>query len=82
MMAQLEHGHCTAYSKSWWLHQPWLKTRVGEGGHTAVGLDPINEGVQPDVLQQGSGVARVFLRPGQTIKLAPLPPCLIALFLQ
>ena len=23
------------------------------GGHTAVGPDPINEGVQPDVLQQG-----------------------------
>ena len=29
------------------------------GGHTAVGLDPINEGVQPDVLQQGrAGMAR------------------------
>ena len=33
--------------------------KSGEGGQTAVGLDPINEGVQPDVLQQGrAGMAR------------------------
>ena len=45
--------------QSWRLHQPWLKTRSGEGGQTAVGLDPINEGVQPDVLQRGrAGMAR------------------------
>ena len=44
--------------QSWWLHQPWLKTSVEEG-QTAVGLDPINEGVQPDVLQRGrAGMAR------------------------
>ena len=30
-----------------------VKIKNEEGGQTAVGLDPINEGVQPDVLQQG-----------------------------
>ena len=58
MMAQLEHGHCTARSTV--LAAPpaiWLKS--GERGQTAVGLDPINEGVQPDVLQRGrAGLAR------------------------
>ena len=44
--------------QSWRLHQPWLD-KSGEGGQTAVGLDPINEGVQPDVLQRGrAGMAR------------------------
>ena len=43
--------------QSWRLHQPWLKT--SGGGQPAVGLDPINEGVQPDVLQRGwAGMAR------------------------
>ena len=32
--------------QSWRLHQPWLQTKSGEGGQTAVGLDPIG-------LQQG-----------------------------
>ena len=27
-----------------------VKDKSGEGGQTAVGLDPINEDVQPDVL--------------------------------
>ena len=35
--------------QSWRLHQPWLKTRVEKEAR----LDPINEGVQPDVLQRG-----------------------------
>ena len=30
-----------------------VKDKSGEGGQTAVGLDPINEGVQLDVLQRG-----------------------------
>ena len=35
-----------------------VKDKSG-GGQTAVGLDPINEGVQPDVLQLGrAGMAR------------------------
>ena len=45
--------------QSWRLHQPWLKTRAEKEAQTAVGLDPINEGVQPDVLQRGrAGMAR------------------------
>ena len=33
--------------------------KSGEGGQTAIRLDPINEGVQPDVLQRGrAGMAR------------------------
>ena len=45
--------------QSWRLHQPWLKTIVREGGHTVVRLYPINEDVQPDVLQRGrAGMAR------------------------
>ena len=40
--------------QSWRLHQPWLKTKVEkEARQTTVGLYPINEGVQPDVLQRG-----------------------------
>ena len=39
----------------WRLHQQWLKTRVEKEAR----LDPINEGVQPDVLQRGrDGMAR------------------------
>ena len=35
-----------------------VKHKSGERGQTAVGLDQINEGVQPDVLQRGrAGVA-------------------------
>ena len=35
-----------------------VKDKSGEGGQTAVGLDPINEGVQPDVQQRDrSGIA-------------------------
>ena len=30
-----------------------VKDKSREGGQTAVGLDPIDEVVQPDVLQQG-----------------------------
>ena len=43
---------------SWQLHQPWLnKDKSGEGDQTAVGLlDPINDDVQPDVLQRGLAV--------------------------
>ena len=31
----------------------WALYKSGEGSQTAVRLDPINEGVQPDVLQRG-----------------------------
>ena len=33
-----------------------VKEKSGEGGQTAVGLDPINDGMQPDVLQRGRAV--------------------------
>ena len=33
--------------------QAMVKDKSGEGGQTAVGLDPINEGVQPDLLKRG-----------------------------
>ena len=59
MMAQLEHGHCTAHSTVLAAPPAMVKDKSGEGSHTAVGLDPINEGVQPDVLQRGrTGMAR------------------------
>ena len=47
MMAQLEHGHCTARSTVLAAPPAMVKDKSGEGGQTAVGLDPINEGVQP-----------------------------------
>ena len=50
MMAQLEHGHCTAHSTVLADPLAMVKDKSGEEGQTAVGLDPINEGVQPDVL--------------------------------
>ena len=53
MMAQLEHGHCTSRSTVLTVPPAMVKDKSGEGGQTAVGLDPINEGVQPDVLQRG-----------------------------
>ena len=46
MMAQLEHGHCTARSTVLAAPPVMVKYKSGEGGQTAVGLDPINEGVQ------------------------------------
>ena len=59
MMAQLEHGHCTTRSTVLAAPPPMVKDKSGEGGQTAVGLDPFNEGVQPDVLQRDrTGMAR------------------------
>ena len=53
MMAQLEHGHCTARSTVLVAPPAMVKDKSGEGGQTAVGLDPIN------VLQRGrAGMAR------------------------
>ena len=59
MIAQLEHGHYTARSTVLAAPPAMVKDKSGEGGQTAVGLDPINEGVQPDVQQRGwAGMAR------------------------
>ena len=52
MMAQLEHGHCTARSTVLAAPPAMVKDESG-GGQTACRLDPINEGVQTDVLQRG-----------------------------
>ena len=58
MMAQVGHGHCTTRSTVLAAPPAMVKDKNG-GGQTAVGLDPINEGVQPDVLQRGlAGMAR------------------------
>ena len=53
MMAQQEHGHCIAHSTVLAAPPAMVKDKSGEGGQTAVRLEPINEGVQPDVLQRG-----------------------------
>ena len=53
MMAQLKCGHCTAHSTLLAAPPAMVKDKNGEGCQTAVGLDQINEGVQPDVLQRG-----------------------------
>ena len=53
MMAQLEHVHCTARNTVLAAPPAMVKDNSGEGGQTEVGLDPLNEGVQPDVLQLG-----------------------------
>ena len=49
MMAKLKRGHCTACSTV------MVKDNNG-GGQTAVGIDPINDGVQPDVFLRGRAV--------------------------
>ena len=51
MMVELKRGHCT--SRSTVLADPpaMVKDKSG-GGQTVVGLDPIYDAVQPDVLQQ------------------------------
>ena len=46
MMAQLEHRHCTDRSTVLAAPPAMVKDKSGEGSQTAVGLDPINEGVQ------------------------------------
>ena len=59
MMAQLEHGYCTVRNTVLAAPPAMVKDKSGEGGQTAIRLDPINEGVQPDVLQRGqAGMAR------------------------
>ena len=54
MMAQLEHGHCTARSTVLAAPPAMVKDKSGEGGQTAVGLDPFNE----DLCTTGCTAAR------------------------
>ena len=59
MMAQLQRGQYTARSSVLAAPPAMVKDKSGEGGQAAVGLDQINEGVQPDVLQRSrAGMAR------------------------
>ena len=51
-MAQLNCGHCTARSTVLASPPAMVKDKIGEGGQTAVGLDPINEGVQPEACSE------------------------------
>ena len=53
MMAQLKPRHCTARCTVLAAPTAMVKDKSGEGDQTAVGLDQINEGVQPYVLQRG-----------------------------
>ena len=48
MMAQLKRGHCTTRSTVLAAPPAMVNDKSGEGGQTAVGLDPINEDMQPD----------------------------------
>ena len=56
MMAQLKRGHCTSRSTLLAAPPAMVKDKSGEGDQTVVGLDPINDGMQPDVLQRGRAV--------------------------
>ena len=68
MMAQLEHGHCTTRSTVLAGPPAMVKDKSAEGGQTAVRLDPINEGVQPDVLQRETYVCvKSFCYLGDTL---------------
>ena len=44
--------------------------KSGRGGQTAVGLDPINDGVQPDVLQRGRAVMSCQISKSQYVRAA------------
>ena len=53
MMAQLKRGHCTARSTVLAAPPVMVKDKSGEGDKTAVGLDPINEGVRMYCIEVG-----------------------------
>ena len=54
MMTKLKRGYCTARSTV--LAAPPAMVKKSRVGQTAVGLNRINDGVQPDVLQLGRAV--------------------------
>ena len=56
MMEKLKRGHCTTRSTVLAAPPAMVKDKSGEGSQTAVGLYPINDAVQPDVLQQGRAI--------------------------
>ena len=61
-------GHCTARSTV--LAAPPAMVKDKSGGQTAVGLDPINDGVQPDVLQRGRAVMACQRSKSQDVRAA------------
>ena len=67
MMAQLEHGHCTARSTVLAAPPAMVKDKGGEGSQTAVGQDPINEGVQPDERTATWNVSSMVSRSGEMV---------------
>ena len=54
MRVELNRGHCT--TRSTVVAAPPAMGKDKNGGQTAVGLDPIYDGVQPVVLQRGLAV--------------------------
>ena len=50
MVAKLKRGHCKARSTVLADPPAIVKDKSEEGGQTAIGLDPINDAVLPDVL--------------------------------
>ena len=56
MMANLKRGHCTSRGTVLAAPPSIVKDKSVERGQSTVGLDPINDGAQPDVLQRDRAV--------------------------
>ena len=69
MMTQLKYGRCTARSTVL-VAPPVMVKEKSRGGQTAVGLDQINDGVQPDVLQRGRAVMSCQRSKSQDVRAA------------
>ena len=52
LMVDIKRWHCTDRSTVLAAPTARVKDKSREGGHAAVGIDPIYDGVQPGVLQQ------------------------------
>ena len=70
MMAKLKRGHCTSRSIVLAAPPAMVKDKSGEGGQTAVRLDPIYDGVQPDILQRGRAVTACRRSKSQEVRAA------------
>ena len=66
---KLKRGHCIFRSTVLAAPPAMFKDNSG-GGQTAVGLDPINDGVQPDVLQRGRPVKACRRSRSQEVRVA------------
>ena len=63
-------GHCTTRSTVLAGPPAMVKDKSGEEGQTAVGLDPINDGVQLDVLQRCQAVMACQRSKSQDVRAA------------